>query len=294
MVKVLSQTPTQLVLGDPQSFGSKVRDTIIIAVLISGVVTGVGWLTGRQMQTAGKLRTLMCDRIEPTQVNCTLTERGVDGTSTTTIPKLRGARFASTRHIDDEGNTYYLCQVWLVNHQGLHTIPLRQFNYRTDDSTCANAQAVVAQINQLAKTPSVKLATYQEDTRLDQNILQFAATVGGVLLGVILAIFLLPLRQITWVYDRSQQRLAWIRQTIFGKTTIYYPFSQLQTIKVSLWRDSEDDPRGSVEVTLKQPSGKVKSLEILPSGLRNEDSCRELSAAIHAITDIPVDIDNKL
>lgn len=296
MVKILSQTPTQLVLGNPKPFGRYIRDIILAAVIVGGLAAGIVWLVSLPGRTKGKLRTLMCDRIEPTLVNCTLTERGLQGTTTRAIPKLQGAKFASTENTDDEGDTYYLCQVWLVNHQGLHTIPLKQFNYRTGDATCAQARALVAQLNQLAKIPTVKVATYQEDTRPDYNPLQLAATVGGVWLGVILVIFLLPLRQITWVYDRTQQRLAQICQTIFGKTTIYYPFSQLQTVKVSLWRDSDDDPWGRVEVMLKQPNGKVKSLELLHSTVLRgeEDFCQELGAAIHAITGIPVDVDNKL
>jgi hypothetical protein len=296
MPEILKQTSTQLIVGDAKSFGGEARELLLIALVLAGMFAAPVFFLSRNSVSSGKLRTLICNNIEPTQVNCTLTEQSSEGTVTTTsILNLKGAVFSSEQDEDSDGGTYYRCEVKLLNRQGIHSIPLQQFNYRSYEQGCSGARAIEAQINQLVKDPRVKFSTYQEDTRVNKNLpWLLAGIVGGTTFGIFVLLGLGSLHQDTWVFDRSKQQLIWQRQTLFGTRTKNYPFHDIRALKVSLYKDSDDDPSGKVEVLVKSNRPKELVLRLIPpsaTGTDHQEKCRELGNAIHAFTKIPLKLE---
>ncbi len=295
MPEILKQTSTQLIVGDAKSFGGKARELLLIALVLAGVFAAPVFFLSRNSVSSGKLRTLICDNIEPTQVNCTLTERSSDGTVTTTsIPNLKGAEFSYEQDEGSDGGTYYRCEVKLLSRQGIHSIPLQQFNYRSYEEDCSGARAIEAQINQLVKDPRVKFSTYQEDTRVNKNLpWLLAGIVGGTSFGIVVLSGLGSLHQDTWVFDRSKQQLTWQCQTLFGTRTKNYPFHDIRALKVSLYKDSDDDPFGKVEVLVRSNRPKELALSLFPNamGTSHQEKCCELGNAIHAFTKIPLKLE---
>jgi hypothetical protein len=94
-MKIVVQTSRRLELESGNPLGAVAGTLFGMLFLVAGVAA---------ILLLGRLTVLMCQRLEPNQIECQLTSTGLLGSQTTQITALEGAEVAT--HSDDDGDTY--------------------------------------------------------------------------------------------------------------------------------------------------------------------------------------------
>ena len=124
---------------------------VIGALTVPAIFLGLGLV---YILVTGKLTTLKCDRIEPTQVNCEITLSGLLGNQTTQIKQLQGAEVKE--RLDSDGDNH---RVLLITQEG--KIPIT--NLRT--SRILREDSNIAKINTFIHNSAESSLKIQEDDR---------------------------------------------------------------------------------------------------------------------------------
>ncbi len=192
--------------------------------LISGIAVIVGF---------GKVNTVRCDRVEPTQINCQLTSSGLLGETQKRVFHLRGA------DIENNDDTY---RVVLLADQKL---PLT--DYYTSDYLAKQTQ--VRKIQTFINDPNQTLFTVSDDGRW------FAYSFGGIFTLVGLGLFVGSLTtkiNNCLVFDKSTNNLTIQNRSLLGQsTTTIYPLRAISSVEIHEVKDSDGDLNYRLKIRLR-------------------------------------------
>jgi len=290
-MEILEQTRDRITLASASSVKKIIRSYLWAGGIIAVLTAGISYFTFSRWAAAGALTTLICDRVEPKQVDCQLIQKRVDGSSSTqAITRLSGATLTQTEHEDDEGDTYYKCKVALTNPEGNHEIPLQQFDY-SSPAGCQAGEALVSQIKTFVADPNLKVSTYQEDSRVSPKLplIMTLSFLGfeGLCLG--LAILGLRVRRLTLCRQLQQGVFQW--EGVFGKRSQEFSLNQVRHLLVEDSIDSDNDHWREVQLILKTG----EKLPVMPNGYQSDHlkKCDRVVAAITQVVDLPIHRVNK-
>ena len=197
----------------------------------------------------GKLTTLKCDRLEPTQVACELTSAGLAGKKVIPIRLGQLQRADVEVNEDSDGDTY---RVVLVTKTGV--IPFTQSYSSGEGGKHRNAQL----INTFLSNPDQPSLKVQQDDRW------FAYPFGGIFALVGGSMILSTLKQTsqtTYQFDKQANCLSIQEKSWFKTKTRAIQMWDIQSAQVIEDRDSDGDKIYRTQLTLK--SGETIPIPIL-------------------------------
>jgi hypothetical protein len=238
-MKIVVQTSRRLELESGNPLGAVAGTLFGMLFLVAGVAA---------ILLLGRLTVLMCQRLEPNQIECQLTSTGLLGSQTTQITALEGAEVAT--HSDDDGDTYSI--VLFAVGQKIPFSKIRSSGYAAKK---ANADRINAFVNNSQQSA----LSVQEDHRWFSYLFGsgFALTGGALVLAS------WRLKFITYaVFDKNLGRLTLRRQSALGQTqTQSWNLQEIVGLSVKEEKDSDGDR--TYKLLLKLKSGQQLPLSRL-------------------------------
>jgi hypothetical protein len=239
-MQITEQTPTTLALQTNAGGFGCLPLLFGVPFLVSGLAV---------MLLLGKLTTLDCKRVEPTQVACNLTSAGLLGKQTTSIPagQLQGADVGVSR--GDDGDTY---RVILVT-KTMSIIPLTGVY----SSGYGGKRQKADRINAFVNDSSQMSLTIQQDDRW------FAYIFGGIFTLVggisIMSMIMVKLPRV-YVFDKKSGYLYVTFRSLIQSETKQFRLRDIQSAQVVESTDSDGDK--SLQTQLNLRSGNPMQLQV--------------------------------
>ncbi|MGB6300931.1 MAG: hypothetical protein WBF90_32805 [Rivularia sp. (in: cyanobacteria)] len=249
-MKIVEQTPTLLKLQK-----SKLSIIRSYASLLGCITFSSFFLPlGLGIFLLGSPKTLKCNRLEPTQVNCEYTSYNLFGEKATSIRQLQGAEVQVEE--DSDGDTYTTFILLTKNDR----IPLNKYAAHSEEGLRKEA----TQINDFISNPQ------QNSLIINHGHNWFLYILGifiFILNGMLVIFFIRQKVTIICTFDKESGRMYLRRYGILGRETIDYTLDKIDRARVN----SLSSENNYYNVQLVLISGKRISLNLQKNSYSNSN-----------------------
>ncbi|MDY7002548.1 MAG: hypothetical protein SWX82_00875 [Cyanobacteriota bacterium] len=271
-MEIVKQTEKELVLKD--SLSSRLFGLLFFAPFIALPLFFVSTI----LSEMGVIK-VSCQRVEPTQVNCQVNSSKylgfIQGYSTS-LNRVKEAKFNSRKRVDSDGDTYFDYFVTLVSQTGKEVVSL------PDDSYPQEMIEMGVKINKFINYSTEPSLLIQYDLRR-KNLLPLAINITLIAIEILI-VAVLYLR--TVILDKSERQLTYQESSLLGTYTKHYSFAQIKEFILENSTDIDGDQSRKLKIVLPAENQNDRREVTLIKGFEIEE-IKKLANTVADFIEIP-------